>query len=175
MALNSLHWALAVFLVGFRERRTVSNVPELLELSHEVWQESFFDRYCCSSCGVRHDSWHARHRTWCECGIYCCIFCWVTRLVDGMMVIVEEKRLLVMEDNEWSCRVKCDFRQCWWGWRAQAGWRIPGREWRYKKSIRISSNEGELQIPKKGNVDWCIKKVRLAYSNFGPVVLTILI
>jgi hypothetical protein len=30
---------------------------------------------------------------------------------------------------------------------------MPGREWRYKKSIRISSNEGELQIPKKGNVD----------------------
>jgi hypothetical protein len=28
-----------------------------------------------------------------------------------------------------------------------------GREWRYKKSIRISSNGGELQIPKKGNVD----------------------
>jgi hypothetical protein len=24
------------------------------------------------------------------------------------------------------------------------------KEWRYKKSIRISSNEGELQIPKKG-------------------------
>jgi hypothetical protein len=24
-----------------------------------------------------------------------------------------------------------------------------GREWRYKKSIRISSNQGELQIPKK--------------------------
>jgi hypothetical protein len=45
----------------------------------------------------------------------------------------------------------------------------------YKKSVRISSNEGELQIPKKGNVDWCIKKLRLAYSNFGPVVLTILI
>jgi hypothetical protein len=30
---------------------------------------------------------------------------------------------------------------------------MPGREQRYKKSIRISSNEGELQIPKKGNVD----------------------
>jgi hypothetical protein len=30
---------------------------------------------------------------------------------------------------------------------------MPGREWRYKKSVRISSNEGELQIPKKGNVD----------------------
>jgi hypothetical protein len=25
-----------------------------------------------------------------------------------------------------------------------------GREWRYKKSIEISSYEGELQIPKKG-------------------------
>ncbi len=32
----------------------------------------------------------------------------------------------------------------------QAGWRMPSREQRYKKSIRISSNEGELQIPKKG-------------------------
>jgi hypothetical protein len=27
-----------------------------------------------------------------------------------------------------------------------------------KKSIRISSNGGELQIPKKGNVDWYIKR-----------------
>jgi hypothetical protein len=36
MALNSLHWALAFFLVGLGEHRTVSNVPELPELSHEV-------------------------------------------------------------------------------------------------------------------------------------------
>jgi hypothetical protein len=27
------------------------------------------------------------------------------------------------------------------------------REWRYKKSIKISSYEGELQSPKKGYVD----------------------
>jgi hypothetical protein len=35
----------------------------------------------------------------------------------------------------------------------QAGWRMPGRARRFKKSIRISSYEGELQMPKKGNVD----------------------
>jgi hypothetical protein len=34
MALNSLHWPLAFFGVGFGECRTVSNVPELPELSH---------------------------------------------------------------------------------------------------------------------------------------------
>jgi hypothetical protein len=61
MALNSLHWALAFFLVGLGERRTVSNVPELPELSHEVQQESFFDRCCHNSWGVRHDSWHMMH------------------------------------------------------------------------------------------------------------------
>jgi hypothetical protein len=33
---------------------------------------------------------------------------------------------------------------------AKARWRMPGRERRYKKSIRISSNGCELQIPKKG-------------------------
>jgi hypothetical protein len=27
---------------------------------------------------------------------------------------------------------------------------MPGREWRYKKSIKISSYEGELQIKKRG-------------------------
>jgi hypothetical protein len=36
-------------------------------------------------------------------------------------------------------------------------------------------NEGDVQIPKKGYVDWCIKKVRLAYLDLGPVVLSILI
>jgi hypothetical protein len=36
------------------------------------------------------------------------------------------------------------------GWHTQARSRMPGREWRFKKSIRISSNEGELQIPKRG-------------------------
>jgi hypothetical protein len=30
---------------------------------------------------------------------------------------------------------------------------MPGREWRYKKSITISSYVGELQIPKIGYVD----------------------
>jgi hypothetical protein len=88
---------------------------------------------CChSSCGVRHDSWHARDRTWCEYSIYYCIFHWVTDFVDGMVVIVEEKRLPVMEGNEWSRQVKCDFCQCLWGWHMQAGWRMLGREWRFK-------------------------------------------
>jgi hypothetical protein len=35
------------------------------------------------------------------------------------------------------------------GWHTQARWRMPSRKWRFKKSIRISSNEGELQIPKR--------------------------
>jgi hypothetical protein len=48
-----------IFLVGLGERKTVSNVPELPELSNEVQQESFFDRCCGNSWGVRHDSWHA--------------------------------------------------------------------------------------------------------------------
>jgi hypothetical protein len=52
---------------------------------------------------------------------------------------------------------------------------MPGREQRYKKSIKISSYEGELQSPKKGYIDRCIKKVRLADSNFGPMGLNILI
>jgi hypothetical protein len=52
---------------------------------------------------------------------------------------------------------------------------MPGREWRYKKSIKILSYEGDVQIPKKGYVDSCIKKVRLADSDLGPVVLSILI
>jgi hypothetical protein len=159
-------------LVGFGEHKTVGNVPEL---SHEVWQESFFDRCCHNSWGVRHDSWHARHRTWCKYGIYCYIIHWVTHLIDGKMMIVEEKRSMAMEDNEWSHGVKCDFCQCWWGWHAQQGCRMPSREWRFKKSIKISSYEGELQIPKKGYVDWCIKVVRLVDTNFGPVVLNILI
>jgi hypothetical protein len=30
---------------------------------------------------------------------------------------------------------------------------MPGKERRYKKSIKISSYEGELQSPKKGEVD----------------------
>jgi hypothetical protein len=31
---------------------------------------------------------------------------------------------------------------------------MPGREWRYKKSIKILSYEGDVQIPKKkGYVD----------------------
>jgi hypothetical protein len=30
---------------------------------------------------------------------------------------------------------------------------MPGRERRYKKSIKISSYEGDVQIPKKGYVD----------------------
>jgi hypothetical protein len=30
---------------------------------------------------------------------------------------------------------------------------MPSREWRNKKSIKISSYEGELQIPKIGYVD----------------------
>jgi hypothetical protein len=47
-----------------------------------------------------------------------------------------------------------------------------GRKWRYKKSIKISSYEGELQSPKKG-MGSMKKKVRLADSNFGPVVLNI--
>jgi hypothetical protein len=57
MAVISLHLALPAFLVGLGEHMTVSNVPELPELSHEVQHESFFDRCCCSSCGVRHDFW----------------------------------------------------------------------------------------------------------------------
>jgi hypothetical protein len=137
-------------LVGFGKHKTVSNVPELPELSHKVQQESFFDRCCHNSWGVRRDSWYARHRTWCEYGIHCCIFHWVTTcLVDGMMMIVTEKRLMVMEDNEWCHRVKCDFCQCWWGWHVQQEWKMPSREWRYKKSIEILSYEGELQFQKK--------------------------
>jgi hypothetical protein len=48
--------ASGIFWVGFGERSTVSNVPELPKLSHEVQQESFFDRGCCNNWGVRHDS-----------------------------------------------------------------------------------------------------------------------
>jgi hypothetical protein len=39
------------------------------------------------------------------------------------------------------------------GMHKQDGGCLVAREMRYKKSIRISSNEGELQIPKKGNAN----------------------
>jgi hypothetical protein len=174
MALNSLHWALAFFWVGLGEHRTVSNVPELPELSHEVWQESFFDRCC-------HNSWE-----------------WDMTLGMQDTGLDVNRAHGIVSSVEWHASMMAWWwllkRKGWWWWKTMnrvAEWNVispnVGEDGVHNKDggcqIEIRGTKIYKNIKlwrwgsnsKKGYVDWYIKKVRLADLDLGPVVLCILI